>query len=111
MRKFLITAGIVFSFAACSKGKWDKFISAGEGFRDKMCACKDKACTENVRKEEKEWQAANMKDIKEDDLKSAPKDFMEKMDKIDSAERECRHKFDADMTAPTTPPPTPAPAP
>ena len=118
MRKFLIATGVLFAFTACSKSKWDQAASAAEGFRDKMCACKDKACTEQVRKDEKDWQKAHedmFKDIK--DPKDIPKDFMEKMDKVEKEERDCRHKFDApdmapptgDTTAPPATPPAPAP--
>ena len=112
MRKFLITAGIVFSFAACSKSKYDDAISGMEKYKDKMCECKDKACTDKVREEMRDWQKSMRDKFKDEDEKNVPKDFIEKVGKIEHDMKECRRKFDSVPTPeapPTTPPAAPAP--
>lgn len=103
MRKLAITAGLLLAFTACKKNKWDKALSDTEGFKDQMCACKDKACADDVHKKQKEWEKSMMADMGKDE--KPPENIMEKAEKIDKEMRDCRHKFDKDdMAAPPAPP-------
>lgn len=43
--------------------KIDQLVARMQGFRDRLCACKDKACGEAVRKELATWQASLGKEI------------------------------------------------
>jgi hypothetical protein len=70
------------------KDKWDKALSDLDGFKDKMCACKDKACTDGVKKDMEEWES-KMKDTFKKDEKP-PDKLIEKGDKIEKEMRECR---------------------
>ncbi len=103
MRKFAIVAGLVLAFTACKKNKWDKALSDMEGYKDKMCACKDKACADDVHKQYKDWQKGMMADMK--DEKEPPKDVMDKGDKLEHDMKECRKKVaGGDEMAPPPPP-------
>jgi len=108
MRKFMLVAGMLLAVGACGKNKIDKVISDEEGFRDKMCACKDKACADAVHKDFKDWQSKT--ELSEEDEKKATEDQKKKFDDVNHAMRECRHKFDAPEPPPAPPTPPPAPA-
>jgi hypothetical protein len=98
MRKFAIIAGMMLALGACKKNKWDKAISDTEGFKDQMCACKDKACTEDVHKKYKEWEKGMMSDMGKDE--KPPDNIIEKAEKVEKEMRECRNKYrDADKPA------------
>jgi hypothetical protein len=107
MRKFAIVAGMLLALGACKKDKWDKALSDSEGFKDQMCACKDKACTEDVHKKYKEWEKGMMGDMGKDE--KPPDKVIEKAEKVEKEMRDCRNKFrDAekpggDMAAPPAP--------
>jgi hypothetical protein len=89
---------MLLALTACKKSKWDKAISDMEGFKDKMCACKDKACTEDVHKQYRDWQKSLMSDMGKDE--KPPDNLMEKGDKLEGEMKECRRKFrDADKPA------------
>jgi hypothetical protein len=45
------------AMAGC-KDKWDKALAEAEVFKDRMCACKDKACVDDVKKERLAWDAS-----------------------------------------------------
>ncbi len=92
MRKFAIIAGMLLAFGACKKNKWDDALSKTEGFRDQMCACKDKACTEDVHKKYKEWEKSMMADMGKDE--KPPDGVVEKAGKTESEMRDCRHKHE-----------------
>jgi len=105
MRKFAIVAGMLLAFGACKKDKWNDALSKTEGFRDQMCACKDKACTEDVHKKYKDWEKDAMKDMGKDD--KPPDNIMEKAEKADKEMRDCRNKYreaEAPPAAPAAPP-------
>ena len=87
MKKLLLVVGAMFLAVGCGD-KWDKAIKDMDGFKDKMCACKDKACTDGVKKEMEEWES-KMKDTFKKDEKP-PEKLMEKGDKIEKEMRECR---------------------
>lgn len=85
MKKILLVGSIVFA-AACG-GKADNALKELEGFKDKMCACKDASCADGVEKEMMEW-AKKMKDeVKEEDISDEQK---AKGKEISKAMRECR---------------------
>jgi hypothetical protein len=100
MRQFSLMMMLAVSLVGCGD-KWDKAASKMEDFKTKTCACKDKACVEGVKKDEKEWEAT-MKDTFKKDEKP-PEKFMEKAEKLDKESRECRKTIektaDADANA------------
>lgn len=104
MRKLAMTAGLLLAFTACKKNKWDKALSDTEGFKDQMCACKDKACAEDVHKKYKDWEKSMMADMGKDE--KPPEGIMEKAEKIDKEMRDCRNKLKGgdDMMAPPAAP-------
>ena len=85
MKKLVLLVGIGFASACGSKA--DDAIAALEGFKNKMCECKDKACVEGVEKEMMEWGAKMKDEVKEADASDAQK---EKAKEISKAMRECR---------------------
>ena len=109
MRNMFIALGIVLAFGGCKKDKWHQALSDTSSFKDKMCACKDKACADDVHKKYKQWQEDFMKKI--GDKEQPPKDVEEKADKIEQDMRKCRHKFDDTGATDTgAAPAAPAPA-
>jgi hypothetical protein len=96
------------TLVGCGGGKLDKVEKGLAEYKDKMCACKDKACTEKVQEEYKKWEndvlEPTVKGMNEKDI---DKGTMEKLDKLDDGRKECRRKFrDADVPTPPTPAPT-----
>jgi len=67
MKKFLLVAALVYAAGCGSKA--DNAIGELEGFKTRMCECKDKACGDEVQKDMKEWKT-KMKDsdVKKSDL-------------------------------------------
>jgi hypothetical protein len=90
MKKLTIVLGIVLGLGACSD-KFDKAISESEGFKDKMCACKDKDCAEQVDKDMKEWRKG-LKEKFDKDFKPSDSQ-MKKAGEIEEAFRDCRRKL------------------
>jgi hypothetical protein len=86
MRHSLIICMMFLGFGC--NDKWDKAISELDGFKAKMCACKDKACTDGVKKDMEAWED-KMKDTFKKDEKP-PEKLIEKGDKIEKEMRECR---------------------
>ncbi len=101
MRKLAIIAGVVLALGACKKDKWEQAVSDEKGFRDKMCACKDKACTEDVHKQYKEWEKGMEDKIGKDD--KPPEKVMEEADKVEREMKDCRKKYRDEAAAPGTP--------
>lgn len=67
MKNLLLVAGLVFAAGCGSKA--DGALGEMEGFKTRMCECKDKACGETVMKDMMEW-GKKMKDsgVKKDDM-------------------------------------------
>jgi hypothetical protein len=106
MKKMMIVAGLVLALGAC-KSKMDKALSEGEGIRDRMCACADKACADKVSADYKAWKSGN-KDLKDE---KPSKEQGAKGEEIVAAYRVCAHKLDgAAAPTPTTPPAATPPA-
>ena len=51
---FLAAASLV-SFAGCKKGGGSDAVAKMSDFKDKMCACKDKACVDQVSSDMARW--------------------------------------------------------
>jgi len=82
MQKLVLLTAIVFTSACGSKA--DDAIKAMDGFKTRMCECKDKACADDVQKDMKEWgQKMKDSDMKKDDLsddqKAKVKDITKEM--------------------------------
>jgi hypothetical protein len=110
-----IAAMAVLSFAGCKKKSGaGEAIAKMEGFKNEMCACKDKACADGVDKKMMDWAAANKpKDGKQIEMSKEEK---EKSETVTKAMMECRTKAappmaDPAMTPPATPPADPAATP
>jgi hypothetical protein len=86
MRNFMMAACVVVAFGACGKNKFEQAASDTEGFRDKMCACKDKGdkaaqkeCAKAVAADMEEWEKSmsekfkNEKDEPPDEIKDRAK--------------------------------------
>ncbi len=92
MKKIAVIFGIVFATACGSKT--DKALDELEGFKNKMCECKDSTCADAVKNDMREW-SKNMKDsgIEKSDLsegqKTRGKEIEEAMSKC---RREARDK-------------------
>jgi hypothetical protein len=105
MRTILIVASVVVLLGACKKDKWEQAVSDLEGFRDKMCACKDKSgdraarkiCADDVETAMKTWDKGMEDKMGKDD--KPPEKLMERGDKVQKELRDCkkaiRHDADA----------------
>lgn len=70
------------------KDKWDKALGEMEGFKNEMCACKDKACTDGVKKKLHDWEEKMSKEFGKDE--KPPEKLISKGDAIEKEMRECR---------------------
>lgn len=78
--------------------KWDKALADTRGFRDKMCACKDAACTASVHQQYKDWEKQIMTTFDKDEV--PPTSVIEQAEKIEKEMRDCRHRFQTPSTTP-----------
>ena len=99
MKAFLSSVGFMF-LVACGGGGVDGVIKEYEGFKDKMCACKDKACAEKV---EADAMAYLMKAAEKFKDSKPSKEQDEKFDKIQDAMEECSKKLEGGGDKPATP--------
>src|SRR5262245_4835511 len=83
------------AFAACAlllaggcKDKWEKAMSEMEGFKDKVCACKDKECLKGVEKDMEEWEKGLKDKFGKDD--KPPDKIMERLEKVDKDMEDCK---------------------
>jgi hypothetical protein len=106
MTKFFLLAAITLATAACGS-KADNALGDLEGFKDRMCGCKDKDCADGVKKDMREWKK-KMRDegIKKselsDDQKKRAKEIDKEMDTCAEKFRESK-KMDK-MEKPAEPP-------
>jgi hypothetical protein len=84
MRTFLI-ATLLLGLGACGKGGLEGDM---KGWKDKMCKCADKACTEKTMDEYRAWQKG-----KRDAVKDMAKGDIEKLVAIEDELKTCRKKF------------------
>lgn len=101
MKKILFAVASMALAAGCGGGGADEILGKMRGFKDKVCACKDKACVEGVEKEMLEWAMKNMDKMK--NLKPT-KAQDEAADKIEDEMDKCKAKFEAKDEAPPAPP-------
>src|SRR5258708_21442186 len=93
MRNFMMAACVVVAFGACGKNKFEQAASDTEGFRDKLCACKDKGdkaaqkdCAKAVAAEVDEWEKSTSEKFKNE--KDEPPDGIK--DRVKKARKEGR---------------------
>ncbi|MFT3695745.1 MAG: hypothetical protein QM831_21590 [Kofleriaceae bacterium] len=91
MKKISMVVLAMFLAVGC-KDKWDKAISDMNGFKDEMCACKDKACTDGVKKKMNDWEEKMSKEFGKDE--KPPEKLMEKGDAIEKEMKACRKKIE-----------------
>lgn len=92
MKKLAVVFGIVFATACGSKA--DKALDEMEGFKNKMCECKDAACADSVQSDMREW-SKKMKDsgIEKSDLSDSQKTRGKEIDEqMSKCRREARGK-------------------
>jgi hypothetical protein len=99
-----IAAMAVLSFTGCKKKSGaGEAIAKMEGFKNEMCACKDKACADGVDKKMMDWGAANKpKDGKPMEMSKEEKD---KSEAISKAMSDCRTKASPPAADPAMAPP------
>ena len=109
MRNFIIVASLLAGLSGCGKkDKFDEVLGEMGGFKDKMCACPDKACVDKV---QDEWRVFR-KGMKEKVGKDAkPSEAQDKRGReLDEEMRKCRKKYDAAEGADGSGSAAPAPA-
>jgi hypothetical protein len=84
MRTFLI-ATLLLGLGACGKGGLEGDM---KGWKDKMCKCTDKACTEKTMEDYRTWQKG-----KRDAVKDMSKADVEKLVAIEDELKACRKKY------------------
>lgn len=96
MRNFMIAVGLVLGIgglSACGgKDKFDEVLGELEGFKNRMCECKDKTCADKV---QEDWRAyrKTMKEKLGKDTK--PSEAQDKKGRaLDEEMRVCRKKYD-----------------
>jgi len=95
MRKLsMFAVGIALAIGCGKKDPVDEVINGLSSWKDKMCACKDKACADKVHEDYKKWENDVLEPkMKGMDEKKIDKSKMEKGDKLDDERKACRRKF------------------
>jgi len=96
MRNLVMMVGLVVGLggvSACgSKDKFDEVLGDLEGFKARMCACADKACTDKVQDDLRAYRNTMKQKLEKD---SRPSDAQNKKGRaLDEETRTCRRKFD-----------------
>ena len=91
MRNLTIVAGLVLALTGCGKNKFDQAVSDMEGLKDKMCACTDQKCFDDVEAESKDFEKTLRDKYKKPE--DAPKDLMEVAMAFKECRRDLRHKL------------------
>ncbi len=91
MRQLSLMLVLVMSLVGCGD-KWDKATSKMEDFKTKMCACKDKACVDDVNKEETAWEKSMKDSFKKDE--KPPEKSMTKAAAIAQESSACRKSIE-----------------
>lgn len=108
MKKLALMFALVVPMAACGGGAAGEIMKKMKDTKAKVCACKDEACVEAVKKDVAAWMEKNESKFK--DFKPS-KSQMEALDKIDEEIDKCEEKFEK-KAEPTPPPPAdPVPTP
>lgn len=104
MRHLAIIVGLLLGAGACGGSKAEDALKEFEGFRDKMCACKDKECTEKVESDWREWRKGLKDKIKKEDMTP---ELNARGKKIDDEMDTCRDKIRAEAKGAEKPAATP----
>ena len=91
MKKLALMFALVVPMAACGGGAAGEVMKKMKDSKDKVCACKDEACVEAVKKDVEAWVEKNASKLK--DFKPS-KSQMEALDKIDEEIDKCEEKFE-----------------
>ena len=98
-----LAAVSLMSFAGCKKkGGGGEAMAKMSEFKNQMCACTDKACTDKVAGDMQKWQADMAKEMGGKEPEKMNDEDMKKSAEISKAYADCQAKFAA-------PPPPPAP--
>ena len=95
MRSLMVVLSLALGFSIGCGGK-SGLEGEVEGWKDKMCACKDKECAEKTYDDYKEWRRG-----KKGEAKDMSKDDMGKIMTIERELKDCRDKLDKPAAAPT----------
>jgi hypothetical protein len=93
MRKLLILAAFVTALGACDKqDRFDEVLGEMEGFKSRMCACTDKACTDDVQDAWREYRKTLRDKVGEE---AKPSDAQDKRGRaLEEELRTCRRTHD-----------------
>ena len=96
MKRLIVIALLALAFGACKKGKFDQVAADLEGFRDKMCACKDKkdaaekkSCADDVKKDVDAYKKEMGEKFK-DDKQEPPEELLKRIKSAEKEFRKCR---------------------
>jgi len=90
----ILVVGLLLGLGACSS-KLDKAIKESEGWRDKMCECKNKECAEKVQTDFKAWRK-EMREKFKDEKDQPSEEQKTKLMAIDKAYRDCERKAEGE---------------
>ena len=93
MKKTLFIVASLFLSVGC-KGPVDEVISDLEGWKARMCACKDKACVEKVDADFEKYEDKMMAKLKGIDKDDVEKDQIEKFKSLEKGYRTCKEKYE-----------------
>ncbi|HVK72521.1 MAG TPA: hypothetical protein VM734_04350 [Kofleriaceae bacterium] len=99
MKKILIAVAMLGLAGACGGNAADELLGKMKEFKDKTCACKDKACLEKVEKDAMEWMMKNADKFKNVKPSKAQD---EAADKLDDEMDACKKKIE-EAAAPAAP--------
>jgi len=89
---FTMVLGVCLGLGACGKSKADELMSEATSIKNELCACKDAACVEKVKEKGDKFEDKLQSTWKSE--KDAPKDFVEKYEKLEDEMRACRDKIE-----------------
>jgi len=92
MKKILFVLATMGLVGACGNSAADQILSKMESTKNKICACKDKACVEKAEGEFMEWLMKNADKLK--DAEKGSKSQEEKAKKIDAEMEKCKEKIE-----------------
>jgi hypothetical protein len=88
-RSLIFALSSVLALGACGS-KADEVISGLKKYKDKMCACTDAKCADDVHKEFRDWRKDMKKDLKKEDKPS--ESVMKEIGEIQNSYDECKQK-------------------
>ena len=86
----MFAVGIALAIGCGGNDPMDKAISGLEGWKKKMCECKDKACADKVHEDYKKWE----NDVLEPAMKGKKEsDISKSLIDLDQERKDCRRKL------------------